>query len=445
VTKVALVPIQADLAESGEDLLVGTISLLSLYDFMKAYRAQTQDLDQLYEKNVRRFLGNRGRVNKAMEKTLQQTPELFGLFNNGITIVVADFQKDSNGTTELLEPYVVNGCQTTRTIWEICHRRLESGGTGSDVGLETWREKARQGIVVTKIVKVGEDGKVGADGEKLLQNITRYTNTQNAVREKDFLTLTSDFATWARQMAERYGIYLEIQRGGWDSRRALQRQKPSITQFIEAGNAFDLLKVYGAGWLGEAGTAFGRNAAFLPNGSIFRRIMSDENSNDQFGVDDLYAAYRLQKAADTYHFGRGAGRTSRRQTRFLFYMVVIELLEHVLSRANMSADRKNITKALVSLFGSDNDAAVCALLDSAIEVIDEYLTEGTEDSIFSEPAYRNTFNTNLNNYLKAEQVGKTEEVSPRFRSLLAVTKRSMARTAAGHPSPRDMILEAITE
>jgi hypothetical protein len=56
----------------------------------------------------------------------------------------------------------------------------------------------------------------------LLEAITRYTNSQNAVREKDFLALTSDFKTWARQMAERYGVYLEIQRGGWDSRRALQ-------------------------------------------------------------------------------------------------------------------------------------------------------------------------------------------------------------------------------
>jgi len=48
-------------------------------------------------------------------------------------------------------------------------------------------------------------------------------------------------------MAERYEVYLEIQRGGWDSRRALQKQRPDIEQFIKAANAFDLLKVYGSG------------------------------------------------------------------------------------------------------------------------------------------------------------------------------------------------------
>jgi AIPR protein len=146
----------------------------------------------------------------------------------------------------------------------------------------------------------------------LLEAITRYTNSQNAVREKDFLALTSDFKTWARQMAERYGVYLEIQRGGWDSRRALQKQHPDLRQFTEMANAFDLLKVYGAGWLGEAGLAFGKNPPFLPNGTIFKRIINQEGvaEGEPFGVDDLYASYLLKSAADSYGFGRGATEDS---------------------------------------------------------------------------------------------------------------------------------------
>lgn len=94
----------------------------------------------------------------------------------------------------------MNGCQTTRTIWEVCQQRLEAGGTGTNSALEDWRERAGHGVVVTKVVKVG------VDGEDLLQAITRYTNTQNAIRERDFLALTSDFKTWANQMAGRYGV-----------------------------------------------------------------------------------------------------------------------------------------------------------------------------------------------------------------------------------------------
>src|SRR5262249_32352545 len=157
--------------------------LLKLYAFLAAYRGQTENLDQLYEKNVRRFLGGRGKVNKGMQATLNDDPAQFGLYNNGITIVVKDFAPDSPSTYLLTEPYIVNGCQTTRTLWEVFRQKLESGGKGSDPNLDAWRNKANDGVVIAKIVRVGNLG------ERLLRNITRFTNSQNAVRDKDFITL----------------------------------------------------------------------------------------------------------------------------------------------------------------------------------------------------------------------------------------------------------------
>ncbi len=399
---------------------------------MKAYRNKTEDLDQLYEKNVRRFLGGRGRVNKAMQATLQVAPEQFGLYNNGITLVVKGFERTGADSLDLLEPYIVNGCQTTKTIWEVFHKRLESGGQGTDPDLEAWRTKADTGVVVMKIVKVGDNG------ESLLRAITRYTNSQNAVSEKDFLTLESDFQRWAREMADRYNIFLEVQRGGWDSRRALQKQNPSMTQFTSFANAFDLLKVYGAGWLREAGIAFGTNSAFVPTGKIFKRIM--QQGNEPFNVEDLYAAYLLEQATNKFDFGRGSPKVSRRQTRYLFYMLVIDLLRDVMIRANLPTEPKNVTHALIKLFKIGNEAASDALLHTAIEVVDEYLTQGTEDSIFAEPAFQNTFNNDLNGFLKWEKLGKGEETTPFLMSLLSITKRTMSR---GSPAPRDLITSVI--
>lgn len=433
------VPLSAALVASGTNLLVGSTSLINLYNFLKAYRDKTEDLDQLYEKNVRRFLGARGKVNKGMQETLRSAPEHFGLYNNGITIVVTDFKSIGTNTFQLVEPYIVNGCQTTRTIWEVCHVRLESGGTGGNPELESWRKKTAQGVVVTKIVKVGNEG------ENLLEAITRYTNSQNAVREKDFLALTSDFKTWARQMAERYGVYLEIQRGGWDSRRALQKQHPDLRQFTEMANAFDLLKVYGAGWLGEAGLAFGKNPPFLPNGTIFKRIINQEGvaEGEHFGVDDLYASYLLKSAADTYGFGRGATEDSRRQTRFLYYMVVLDLLREVLSRGSLPTTHHSLSSALIKIFRSSQEQSKDALLDTAVEVIGTYLTQGGDNSLFDEPAYKNSFYFDLNAYLKWEKLGKSEADSPRFRALLAVTKMFMGQKMGGQPARRELILSAV--
>ncbi len=433
------VPMTAALVASGGNLLVGSTSLINLYGFLKAFRDKTEDIDQLYEKNVRRFLGAKGRVNKGMQETLKSAPEQFGLYNNGITIVVTDFSEVGNGTFSLVEPYIVNGCQTSRTIWEVCRIRLEAGGTGVNPELEAWRKKASEGVVVTKIVKVGHEG------EKLLEAITRYTNSQNAVREKDFLALTSDFKTWSRQMADKYGVYLEIQRGGWDSRRALQKQNPDAHQFSEMANAFDLLKVYGAGWMGEAGMAFGKNPPFLPNGSIFKKIINQEGVEEgqPFGVEDLYACYLLKSAAEEFGFGRGASEDSRRQTKFLYYMVVVDLLREALSRGNMPTTHQGISAALIKLFKPENESAKDALLNTAVEVIGTYLTQGGDNSLFDEPAYKNTFYFDLNAYLKWERLGKTENDSPRFRALLAVTKMFMGQKIGGQPSHREKILTAI--
>jgi hypothetical protein len=436
-------PIVAHLAPSGEGLLVGSIKLLDLYAFLKAYRDTTQDLDQLYEKNVRRFLGGRGRVNKGIQDTLNSYPERFGLYNNGITIVVNEFEpKEPKGdqSFELIEPFVVNGCQTTRTIWEVFHRRLEAGGTGQDPAMESWKERASQGVVVAKVVRVGRTG------EDLLEKITRYTNSQNAVREKDFIALTSDFRTWAKEMEAKYDVFLEIQRGAWDSRQALQKARPDIKQFKRMCNAFDLLKVYGAGWLGEAGTAQSKNSPFQPNGSIFKRIINQDSANpdDGFGIDDLYACFLLKTAADGFNFGRNA-QPSRRQTRFLFYMVFIELVKDVIVRSSLDATPKAFTTAIIKLFHAADNSAAQGLLSTAIDVIDSYLTAGTENSVFDEPVYRNVYNGDLGAFLQWEQLGKSKDKVPMLTAAIAVTKAAMGHKIAGQSSTREMVQMVIKQ
>src|SRR5262249_56907800 len=112
----------------------------------------------------------------------------------------------------------------------------------SSPAFDEWYSRLQKGIVVTKVVKVGYQG------AELLNETTKYTNSQNAVSEKDFIALETNFQGWARSMASRYNVFLEIQRGGWDSRKALQKQNPTIRPlFNDYANAFDLLKAYSAG------------------------------------------------------------------------------------------------------------------------------------------------------------------------------------------------------
>ena len=427
------VNITAHLVESGKELLVGSIGLVQLYDFLKDFKAKTGDLDILYEKNVRKFLGNKRKVNKGIEKTLLEKPERFGLYNNGITIVVEDFEQLPNKIQyKLLEPYVVNGCQTTRSIWGVLFNKLESGGTGTNEELEKWKEKLQQGIVVIKIVKVG------VNGDELLTETTRFTNSQNAVSEKDFVALESDFQNWAKSMASTYNIFLEIQRGGWDSQKAFQKQNPGGKTYKEYVNAFDLLKVYAAAWYSEAGTAFGKNQPFAPGGNSFHRIVNQPD----FGLDDLYASFLLLKASDKFKFGRGAEAKQRGQTRYLFFMLVAELLKDCFIAAGENITNKGITKAVIKLFEPNNEQALNALLDYSIAIVDDYLTLGSEYSVFKEPKFIEKGN-DINSFLKWDQLGKSLEATPCLINSIAQYKIAM-KGVAGQPKYKDMIKEVIT-
>jgi hypothetical protein len=262
---------------STKELHIGATTLPDVFAFMQEYKSKSGDLDLLYEKNVRKFLGNKRKVNKGIEKTIETNPERFGLYNNGITIVAEKLSRSDVGELSLVNPFIVNGCQTTRSIWSVLQRKLNAGGSAPTEKQTEWEARLKQGVVVTKIVLVG------AGGEELLTETTRYTNMQNAVGEKDFIALEENFRTWAPAFNKRFGVFLEIQRGAWEARRAYQKQNPTVTPlYSDSANAFDLLKAYAAGWLVEPGIAFGKNPPFAPGGSLFNKIVNESS----FGTED---------------------------------------------------------------------------------------------------------------------------------------------------------------
>lgn len=406
-------PLKTHVTKSG-DLFIGSTYLIDLFEFMKFYKTSTGDLDLLYEKNVRQFLGNRKKVNKGIERTLDLYPERFGLYNNGVTIVAESAEVDESAV-QLFNPYIVNGCQTTRTIWAVLQKRWNSGGSSPSQTQLDWEERLRNAVVVTKIVVVGPEG------EELLTETTRFTNSQNAVSDKDFIALEEDFRRWVPLFNSRYGVFLEIQRGAWEARRAYQRQNPLVEPRFEASaNAFDLLKVYAAGWLVEPGIAFGKNPPFAPGGTLFNKITNSLG----FGVESLYAAHLASVLANKYGFGRGAARQSRGQTRFLFIMVVVDMVKDILVNSGLDYSAEAIARAVICL---DQTGDLKQLGDAAIQLIDDYLTIGNEDSLFTEPEFQKS--QDLNAFLKSERLGKSDEFSPKLKLQMAMTKKIYRRNA----------------
>lgn len=386
-------------------ILMGAIKLIDLYDFLKNYRHKTGgDLDKIYDKNIRKFLGEKGKINKKIMETLKKEPDNFGFYNNGITFIVDEWQrcKNQDGVFTLTEPFIVNGCQTVSTVWNVLERldNKNTGGTGQNNN--QWKQNYANAVVMLKIAKV-------ADDDELLKNITRYTNSQNAIKDKDFIALDGNFVKLKKELADKYAVFLEIHRGAWAAQLTLQKKpgyKAIVFDKYRWANVFDLIKVYGSGWLSKAGEALNDNAAFSPNGSVFKEIMDKED----FGVDDLFVAFHLLKVVENKETKKKLG-----SMKFVFYRVVILLLKPIINKINM--DHKNnyvITQCLVSLI--KDGEAFKLLIQESIKVIENYLNSADRNTYTKEPSMQKT--ANLNSFLKNPKILNKEEYSPNLFFLI---------------------------
>ena len=85
------------------------------------------DIGQLFEKmgirlfarNIRGYLGTGTEVNRQMKGTIENEPEFFWYYNNGITIVCDNARQIKDGQTNklrVINSQIINGQQTTRTL-----------------------------------------------------------------------------------------------------------------------------------------------------------------------------------------------------------------------------------------------------------------------------------------------------------------------------------------
>jgi len=148
----------------------------------------------IFEANVRNYLGN-VRINRNIEDTAMSPDqaERFWFYNNGINMICSklSFRSHTDSSRVQLEnAQIVNGCQSVHSLWH-AHKagRLQDN--------------------VEVLVRIVEQ----PDAE-FVRLVTRYNNTQNAVRSADLmgrdaiqLRLQNEF--------DKEGFYYETRRGDW--------------------------------------------------------------------------------------------------------------------------------------------------------------------------------------------------------------------------------------
>lgn len=130
---------------------------------------------RLLEANVRSFLSAKGKgVNSGIQSTLRHEPTRFMAYNNGIVLVadevhLARTEDGSVGIAWLKGLQIVNGGQTTASLYFAKRRYPEIDLT-----------KVR---VPAKIIVMNQQDP--AEEESLISDISRFANSQNAVKQSD--------------------------------------------------------------------------------------------------------------------------------------------------------------------------------------------------------------------------------------------------------------------
>jgi hypothetical protein len=120
---------------------------------------------QIFEDNVRHYLGSENPVNRSIGDTLAQaeTSSRFPVLNNGVTIVSPDVVVQTNRLF-IKNFQIVNGCQTSHVLFDN-------------------KDKIEDDVMVT--LKVVE-----TDDEDVFGELVRATNSQSAIPESQFLSLS---------------------------------------------------------------------------------------------------------------------------------------------------------------------------------------------------------------------------------------------------------------
>ena len=130
---------------------------------------------RLLEGNVRSFLSTKRAVNKKIRASILNEPKMFFAFNNGIAATAKELTIKNNVSgsliTSALDFQIINGGQTTASL-----------------SIARFKDKADLDniFVQMKLTKIGEMD--NDHQEKLIEKISRSSNSQNKVSEADFFS-----------------------------------------------------------------------------------------------------------------------------------------------------------------------------------------------------------------------------------------------------------------
>lgn len=158
----------------------------------------------IFERNIREYLGSNP-INNGIIETLKSETERknFMYYNNGITIICERINKDTIDTRTnfrvlpMVNPQIVNGCQTVNSIKKVLENLSEA---------EINREFKNVYVMVKALIIENMDDPKNI---AFFNNVVKYTNKQNAISDKAFVS-NMDMFYRMQQEFEKRGFLLLV-------------------------------------------------------------------------------------------------------------------------------------------------------------------------------------------------------------------------------------------
>lgn len=131
---------------------------------------------RLLEGNVRSFLSVRGKVNKSIQNTIKNYPEMFFAYNNGIAATATEIKTESSSDglkiKYIKDLQIVNGGQTTASI----ANTVLNAKKNDNVDISNLFVPMKLSVLEQEM------------SEKIIPKISQYSNSQNKVDASDFFS-----------------------------------------------------------------------------------------------------------------------------------------------------------------------------------------------------------------------------------------------------------------
>lgn len=292
--------------------------MVNVADLYILYKKAIKKNYELFEENVREFLGTQG-INNGIITTLKSPTdrENFFYYNNGITLICEKCEtlrgteaSKGYGYTEsrnqygfrLTNPQIVNGCQTINSIAEVLSHCSED-----DMFKEY--EKAYVLVKIYVFDKNAKEEKTGLD-----KNIVKYTNSQNGIDEKAFAAKQNYFLNLQEEFRKR-GVLLLVKPSDKNKFALEYKDKGKFAELKKKGtDLFQLFDIDGSklknymiplekmlkvllAFYKDGFYAFTKGSTVLKLNSVYYKEFS-LNIDQQFTIDNMIKLYFLFNRAD---------------------------------------------------------------------------------------------------------------------------------------------------